>query len=55
MGNVNAAQSFAKQKMDAAYKKYMDELRSRTPNQQKLQIYKKEYDMATQEYNRVSR
>ncbi len=53
--NNNNAQKFAKDRMDAAYKRYMSAINSNNPNTQQLQMLKQEYEMTLSEFKRVSR
>lgn len=51
--NNNAAVSFAKDRMEAAYKRYTAYLSTSNPDPQKLQLLKMEYEMTLQELNRL--
>lgn len=51
----NQISAFAKQQMDAAYKRYMKYMGKRNPDPATLQQLKMEYEMTLQEYNRVNR
>lgn len=49
----NAAMGFAKDRMEAAYKRYTAYLSTANPDPQKLQMLKAEYEMTLQEMNRL--